>query len=193
MSSLRHILVILLCIPSVYSLAGFGASSSKKKSTLRPKNQWDRYIKLRNLYKKDPTCGVSFSSVAISLPLSPPSFLPVGTVGSTPGTPIGSAVGSQKRLIVEHAIRLHPGKITISNSKDVIYGISSIGSTSYTTLSTSDMVKVEEKEVGFEGVCDPGTGFFCKYDGGKIVNGADGDKGVKATGGKKSGEKRTGL
>ena len=53
---------------------------------------------------------------------------------------------------------------------------------------------VSEKKVGFEGIPDPTTGYYCMYSSGKLMGEAgrsDAEMGI--TGGKKSGEKRTGL
>jgi hypothetical protein len=100
-----------------------------------------------------------------------------------------------KRLIADHALRLYPGSVTPAALKTLRWGVAALGSSDYKEVQEKEMVKAEPKTVGFEGLCDPATGFFCKYDGGKIVGedkgGSDSSMGI--TGGKKSGEKRTGL
>jgi len=72
--------------------------------------------------KKDSAYGASFSEVGVRLP-STTSFLPVGFVGADTGTPIEGAVAIQKRLIAEHALRIHPSKVTATNSKSLEWGV----------------------------------------------------------------------
>eukprot|EP00520_Triparma_pacifica_P010658 CAMPEP_0118654422 /NCGR_PEP_ID=MMETSP0785-20121206/12388_1 /TAXON_ID=91992 /ORGANISM="Bolidomonas pacifica, Strain CCMP 1866" /LENGTH=213 /DNA_ID=CAMNT_0006547095 /DNA_START=233 /DNA_END=874 /DNA_ORIENTATION=+ len=210
-NALRNILLLLLIIlvafpTTINGLAGFGSKPPNKSNVLRPKGQWDRYLKFLTTHKKDTTLGYNFGTCVIRTPSSK-KWIKVGYVAALPGVDVSDAVMVQKRIIFEHARRLQPGNFVNGGKTDVEWGVlkgrgdgnreDQGGGEDYEEAEVITKFKKVDAgvgEVGFEGMPDPATGFFCKYDKGKIIEtGKRSDGEMRITGGKKSGEKRTGL
>ncbi|GMH87760.1 hypothetical protein TrVE_jg2824 [Triparma verrucosa] len=193
--------MLLTLVASTSALAGFGAGGASKKATLKPKSQWDKYLKLRGKVKKEGrVAGVAFAEVAVRF--EGEDWSPVGFVGAD-GVSVEAAATRQKRLIAEHAQRIYPAMRATGETSALQWGLKSITafvdnkpeatSDEFVALSKIDE-DVSEKKVGFEGIPDPTTGYYCMYSSGKLMGEAgrsDAEMGI--TGGKKSGEKRTGL
>jgi len=163
-------------------MAGFGASSSssnkkskknKKSSSappaikLKPKLQWDRYIAL-----KDSTIITAAVQKLNDAGEGDGDWIDVGYVKSLNDESVDIAVARQRALIAEHAKRLYP--LQISAKDKVQWGY--LNNEEYITI-TKDMIAKSndsavgfEKNIGFEGIADPQTGFYCHYKDGRIVN-----------------------
>lgn len=146
-------------------MAGFGGgatnkkSKSKKSTPLKPKAQWDRYLALKN----NPAVRVGVKKGE--------EWIDVGYVKSETEGMMEVAVARQRALIAEHAKRLYPLKIS---QKDVLeWGyMKSNDDETYTAVSKSvcdDAPHGIEKKIGFEGIPDPQTGFYCHYYEGRMV------------------------
>lgn len=161
---------------------GGGSSSSKTKSkktskktddvSLKPKQQWDRYLDLK---------GVTKIPVAVRT-RDDPEWRMVGHVRSANNNAYTDyAVARQRALIVEHAKRLYPLKITPksivewgyqnTDTDEWIAVDKSIVKSTTTTTSTDETAKPLEKLIGFEGRPDPNSGYYCVYNEGRLVNG----------------------
>ena len=97
-------------------MAGFGAAAPNKSgggkgkktkakavkaaSSLSPKKQWERFKDHRN-------AGVPVTPVFARVQGSDNKWLEVGDVTAS-GCEISAAVQAQKRIILEHAVRVHP-------------------------------------------------------------------------------------
>merc|ERR1711971_275608 len=97
-------------------------------------------------------------------------WLDVGYVKSENDEFTEIAVARQRALIAEHAKRIHPLKIS---QKDTIeWGYIDDSTSLYVTVSKDvcdDAPKTIERKIGFEGIADPKTGFYCHYFEGRIV------------------------
>lgn len=144
--------------------------------------------------------GVAFAEVAVRF--DGEAWSPVGFVGAE-GVSVEAAVTRQKRLIAEHAQRIYPAMRATGGGGAFEWGFKSISAFIDNKPEASDeefvgLAKIDgdvsEKKVGFEGIPDAATGFYCMYSSGKLMGDAgksDAEMGI--TGGKKSGEKRMGL
>ncbi|CAJ1934717.1 unnamed protein product [Cylindrotheca closterium] len=158
-------------------MAGFGgggAKSAKGKSKkkdapikLKPKLQWDRYAALKK----------TAASVAVGIRLvgeESPEWLSVGKVKSKDDELTAAAVAMQRGIIAEHGKRLFP--LQVSKKSTVEWGYKEGDSDSDSgewkvvdvKASLIDVPDGFEKDIGFEGIGDPATGFYCVYDNGKL-------------------------
>ena len=151
--------------------------------------------------KKDPAAEVAFATVAVRE--KGRGWERCGFVAAEAGFTAEQSATRQKRLIGEHAVRLYPR--LQADSVELEFGLRTVegfvdnepkedGECDFAIMGKCDSDKVSEKKIGFEGIADAATGYYCLYDGGKVKAGGGGsDAEMGITGGKKSGEKRTGL
>ena len=160
-------------------------------------------MQLRTKVKKDPAADVAFATVAVRE--KDGAWEKCGFVAAEKGYTAEQSAARQKRLIGEHAVRLYPR--LQAESAQLEFGLRRVerfvdnepeedGEGDFMIMGKCDSDKVSEKKIGFEGIADAATGYYCLYDGGKVKagggsGGSDSEMGI--TGGKKSGEKRTGL
>jgi len=147
-----------------------GKKGSKKKSgggggpaPLKPKAQWDRYVNLKK------STGVSVGvRVANDGQEEKGEWSEVGRVKTEGDISTEVAVVMQRGLIAEHAKRLFPLQFL---PKDKVEWASLDGEE--WTLIDKNEFKGEpgmEKKIGFQGKPDVGTGFYCHYQDGKLVD-----------------------
>lgn len=150
--------------------AGFGGDSPKKKKEIKikPKQQWDRY--LGDLKKEKP-----FRVAVKGEGKESDEWLEVGNVKSKDGANTMAAVARQRALIAEHAKRLFPMQISTKDRVEWAYwDAEDWVIADKNVLDTEDIPAGFEKMIGFEGRPDPGTGYYCMYNEGRLVTG-DGD------------------
>lgn len=174
------------CRPHVTSkvyMAGFGSASGGKKGKkakkgsvplkLKPKSQWDRY------------CDVLKKSAAISVAVrvvkgdERGEWLKVGRVKTEGDDFTQLAVAMQRGLIAEHAKRLLPLQVLPKDIVEWAYYKEDGDEGEWVLVSKDicdDAPAGVEKKMGFEGLPDPGTGFYCHYDQGRLVDRSDGSK-----------------
>jgi hypothetical protein len=143
-------------------MAGFGGNDAPKRETkLKPKQQWDRYLSL----KKDEKISVAVRATDTE------EWLEVGNVKSKANEFSDIAVARQRALIADHARRLFPLKVS---PKDKVEWALKEGKdwkiVDKAVLEGSELPSGIEKLIGFEGKPDPGTGYYCFYNEGKLVN-----------------------
>jgi len=136
-------------------------SAAKKEIKLKPKQQWDRYVELKN------EAGVA---VAIRLLVDDDGaddWLEVGSVKSQDSKYIDQAVFRQRALIAEHAKRLYPGKLNKKQQQQFQLGYykSDDGDEGEWVVVDKSSVSTPEveglvKRIGFMGRPDPITGFY---------------------------------
>eukprot|EP00548_Thalassiothrix_antarctica_P006346 CAMPEP_0194145798 /NCGR_PEP_ID=MMETSP0152-20130528/18838_1 /TAXON_ID=1049557 /ORGANISM="Thalassiothrix antarctica, Strain L6-D1" /LENGTH=149 /DNA_ID=CAMNT_0038846139 /DNA_START=210 /DNA_END=662 /DNA_ORIENTATION=- len=147
-------------------MVGFGAPGDKRKKEkelkLRPKQQWDRYFKLKT---------ETALRVAVRIKDKDSEWLEVGDVKSKENAYPEIAVAKHRGLISEHARRLFPLQILKSAKMEW----------AFLEEESEEWVKVDitvltdapegiEKLTGFEGRPDPATGFYCHYKDGRLTN-----------------------
>jgi hypothetical protein len=156
---------------SSLQMAGFGAApkkdKKKKSNVLKPKQQWDRFVALKNSESIPVAVGVVDPTVeTTSTSDSQIEWLQVGLVRSKDNAFTEEAVMRQRLLISEHARRCYPHKI---QAKDTL---------GYSYLNKSDQLMVVgkgvwgevkmpadiEKDCGFVGIPDK-TGFYARSSG----------------------------
>ena len=140
----------------VVAMAGFGAkqpakgkkAKAPKKAKLSPKAQWDKY---RAMLKEDaPTVAVS-ARVKGALGVK---WHDVGFVSVRKEADAQAATQFHKRLILEHALRLHPQLVADKEFLECGHGDPPVS-----------LEKTEaECECGFMGVPDPASGYYTRYD-----------------------------
>lgn len=174
------------------SMAGFGgagaASKKKKKSgggpklpKLKAKSQWDRYKDLKKY--KPVTVGVRIQGEE--------EWMEVGRVRSANDEYTEVAVARQRALIAEHSKRLFLVQIPANAVLDWGYQIDDDGEdeeSSSTTWAVMDKAKGDdapsgiEKKIGFEGVSDKASGFYCYYHEGRIIEKEEDGMGNRGSG-----------
>jgi len=188
--------------PSSSSLyAGFGgggASSSKEKKKsksteikLKPKQQWDRYVELKD--ELDTAVAVRIEGTD--------AWLGVGSVKSQDTKYTPQAVFRQRALIVEHAKRLHPGQLASSSTKNnkqqLQWGYYAEPEGQWVIADKSCMENIDAegipKLVGFKGRPDPATGFYTEIAGGRMDASALGQKSSAGSGGPVTGSNKKGT
>jgi len=156
--------------------AGFGSSSGAATSNntkLKAKKQWDRFLSL----KKSTSIPVAVRVEGEE------DWLEVGNVRSKDDSHTVDALRLQRSLVAEvrtssvlcceklisyqHARRLYPGKISAKSK--LHWAVKEDETWSALDASSSAMEKGLDKSVGFEGISDPSTGFYCNYKEGRIV------------------------
>jgi hypothetical protein len=164
-------------------MAGFGegrgsaqikkANLNKKKppaSTLKlkPKIQWDRFCSLKR------GTGVRVAVRVANDGSDAGEWYEIGSVKSEGDECTELAVDLQKGIIAEHAKRLNPLQFLPKDKVEWAYASATA------TPEQEDWIVVEktdasdatpgiEKKIGFEGIPDPSSGFYCNYEGGKIT------------------------
>ena len=138
------------CSPATMA-QGFGAPPAKPKS-LTEKKQWKLYQEL--VLKGEPTV-----QVMVRMP-DTAQWYGVGKVTAGGEGTIAQAVEHQKRLIMEHARRVHPKLKDFKETFDI--GLQADPELE-PFLHTNEQVEVPPSLVaGFEGVPDPATGMYMK-------------------------------
>ena len=161
---------------SALSMAGFGGASSKKQKKkggakvpkLKAKSQWDRFADLKKAQKV--SVGVRIKGVD--------EWMEVGKVRSENDEYTEVAVARQRALIAEHSKRLYP--VQIPANAVLEWGMMN-GEEEWMEVEKSkgdDAPDGIEKKIGFEGVPDKATGFYCMFKDGKVVERASGGRGV---------------
>lgn len=172
------------------------SSNNKKDAKLKAKGQWDRYLDLKTCTKF--TVGVRIknnnddSTSSTTTPFnSNQQWMEVGRVRSVDNAHTEIAIARQRALIAEHSKRLYPllipsnailewGYIS-AGEKKVIDGSddgNNDGGDAITSVWTTVDIKAIsntaneeniEKKIGFEGIPDRATGYYCFYNQGRIV------------------------
>lgn len=172
-------------VSSKVCMAGFGSASGGKKGKnakktttplkLKPKSQWDRY------------CDVLKKSAAISVGVrvvkgdERGDWLKVGRVKSVGDEFTELAVAMQRGLIAEHAKRLLPLQVLPKDVVEWAYIKDNDGEEEWVLISKDicdDAPSGVEKKMGFEGLPDPASGFYCHYDQGRLVDRSDESKSI---------------
>lgn len=160
-------------------MGGGGKKSSGKKKgkkagalpvKLKAKTQWDRY--------GDDLKGQTIFRVAVRVVNGDDKgeWLEIGRVKSEGDKWTQVAVAMQRGLIAEHAKRALPFQVKPTDMVEWGYLESNAEEGSFTSVDKSvldDVPKGTEKKIGFEGKADPGTGFYCHYDQGRLVDKVD--------------------
>jgi len=145
---------------------GFGAGKDKDvASKIKPKGQWDRYTSMDN--KTAPPVRVA---VRILNEADDGEWVEVGYVKSQDNLFTEAAVARQRALIAEHAKRLYPLKILPKFKLE--WGYYKEDSEEWVTVNVKEVDSSDgiERKIGFEGIADPATGFYCHYKEGRIVD-----------------------
>jgi len=145
--------------------AGFGGDGQKKKAAkIKPKQQWDRYGKL----KREQRYLVSVRVISDD----DSDWLEVGSVKSKGNEYTDIAVARQRALISEHARRLFPLQVSIKDKIEWAYRKSDEEEwviVDKSVLESKDIPEGVEKMIGFEGNPDPASGYYCVYNEGRLV------------------------
>mmetsp|Transcript_19062 Transcript_19062/g.44643 ORF Transcript_19062/g.44643 Transcript_19062/m.44643 type:complete len:196 (-) Transcript_19062:47-634(-) len=156
------------CTADSSLFAGFGSGSStgKKSSTkkkqlpkLKAKTQWDRYCDLKGTDKV--VVGVR--------ELDQKEWYTVGKIRSKDNELTELSISRQRALIAEHAKRLFPVQIQQGAVLEWGYEVTSGEWLVVDVKAEEGDSKGIEKCFGFEGVADRGSGMYCHYKDGKIV------------------------
>ncbi|KAJ1628755.1 hypothetical protein T492DRAFT_841342 [Pavlovales sp. CCMP2436] len=144
--------------------AGFGKGEAKAgdsktaKGKLNAKKQWDRYIDLAK-------SGGAVAEVAVRKDAEF-EWKTVGRVCAVAELPAAAAAARQRALIEEHAKRIYlallaeVGKAPLQVGVRVADGFELVGK--------EDRALVSSEQLGFEGLPDPRTGYYCHYDNGRL-------------------------
>lgn len=172
---------------SALFMAGFGGgeSSSKKGKNkkagaklpkLKAKAQWDRYAELKQCQKF--TVGVRIKGDGDKNG----DWMEVGRVRSENDEFTEVAVARQRALIAEHAKRLYPVQIPANAVLEWGYLPEEKSEWAVVDKSKGDEAPAGiEKKMGFEGISDKATGFYCFYHEGRIVEREDEGKGKRTS------------
>lgn len=132
-------------------MAGFGtagvakkgeeATSTKStKAPLSPKIQWDHF-------KKHRKAGIDATTVFARI-AGTEAWFEVGDVSAAPPGAVAGAVQVQKRLILEHAVRVHPQLLPKARELEAGYAVDG------TTQPLQKVEPIDAAEAGFEGRAD---------------------------------------
>lgn len=158
---------------------GMGGNKNKKNkkkaapATLKPKKQWDRYAgyKSATLYKV---------GVRVVNDKEDNEWLETGKVKTkNDEVAVDMAVMVQRGIIAEHSKRLYPLKVLPKDK--VEWGYSAVVKPEqgdWTLIGKDDVKDIPagtEKIIGFEGKPDSASGFYCHYEGGRLVDRYSGD------------------
>ena len=167
------------------SMAGFGggAVSSKKQKKkkgatlpkLKAKSQWDRYNS-----KELKTCQKITVGVRIKGDGDANDWLEVGRVRSANGKYTEIAVARQRALIAEHSKRLYP--VQIPANAVLEWGYIDGEDWKVMEKSNDDAPNGIEKQIGFEGISDKASGFYCYYHEGRVVEKEEEGMGTRGSG-----------
>eukprot|EP00591_Stephanopyxis_turris_P006578 CAMPEP_0195508684 /NCGR_PEP_ID=MMETSP0794_2-20130614/1824_1 /TAXON_ID=515487 /ORGANISM="Stephanopyxis turris, Strain CCMP 815" /LENGTH=242 /DNA_ID=CAMNT_0040635707 /DNA_START=109 /DNA_END=837 /DNA_ORIENTATION=+ len=176
------------------NMGGFGSGGGTKKkgagkkkkgpasiaSKLKPKSQWDRYMA-----NKDGT-AFTVAVRVIGDGEERGEWLKVGRVKSEKDEFTEVAVAKQRALIAEHSKRLFPLKVLPKDRVEWAY--TSEESDEWTQVVPKDVGEEAqnqagiEKKIGFEGIGDPATGFYCHYSEGRLVDKEGSDENLTGMG-----------
>ncbi|KAL7542950.1 hypothetical protein ACHAWF_007284 [Thalassiosira exigua] len=159
--------------PTHLSMAGFGASATKKQKKkggaavpkLKAKSQWDRYADLKKSQKV--TVGVRIKGDGDSSN----EWMEVGRVRSEGDEYTEVAIARQRALIAEHSKRLFMVQIPANSVLEWGY-LDGDENGEWVAVDKSkgdDAPSGIEKKIGFEGLPDKATGFYCYYHNGRVV------------------------
>jgi hypothetical protein len=139
-------------------MAGFGGGSSKaKKPKSKPtgvtaKQSWTLFRELRS------ADNVQVTTVFAKLPDNDAKWLNVGgVIVQAPGTRV-QAVNSNKRLILEHAARLHPSLAL--RSRDLVCGYIETGEAPGEVVPLERCAVDPDLRAGFQGLPDVKSGMY---------------------------------
>ena len=168
------------------SMAGFGggATSSKKQKKkkgatlpkLKAKSQWDRYNSKELKTCQKITVGVRIKGGDVAN-----DWLEVGRVRSANDEYTEIAVARQRALIAEHSKRLYPVQIPANAILEWGY----IDGEDWKVMEKSnddDAPNGIEKQIGFEGISDKASGFYCYYHEGRVVEKEEEGMGTRGSG-----------
>ncbi|KAL7536009.1 hypothetical protein ACHAXR_006866 [Thalassiosira sp. AJA248-18] len=165
------------------SMAGFGAASSKKKKggakvpKLKAKAQWDRYQDMKQREKINVGVRIKGDDDESSAN----EWMEVGRVRSADDDNAEVAVAMQRALIAEHSKRIYPVQIPANAVLEWGY----MSGEEWVVVDKSkgdDAPKGVEKKIGFEGISDKATGFYCYYHEGRIVEKEEEGMGTRGAG-----------
>uniref|UniRef100_A0A7S1YEK3 Uncharacterized protein n=1 Tax=Grammatophora oceanica TaxID=210454 RepID=A0A7S1YEK3_9STRA len=142
---------------------GFGTPSKKggsDRAKVRPKQQWDRYKKM----KKDKLVRVAVRVDGQG------DWLEVGRVKSQGSEYTEFALAVQKSLIIEHSRRLYPLQVSRKAKLECAYFETESEDWKVLEKKAVDAPDGIIKMVGFEGRPDPASGFYCRYEKGRLVD-----------------------
>ena len=131
-------------------------------------SQWDRFLKLKSESKKG---NVLIAEVGVRRKGNG-AWVEVGEVACrSDSSSMSQAVSKQKRLIAEHSLRISPGELKKEHNLE--WGFRTGGDDEWAIADTTSKEGDEgcEKFIGFEGIPDPNTGYFCSYDNGRVREG----------------------
>jgi len=162
-------------------MAGFGGEGAKankknkKKDVpikLKPKLQWDRYVALKTSTKM--MVGLRLTGDGDE---ETSEWLSVGKVKSKDNDFTAVAVVMQRAIIAEHGKRLFPLQVSKKSTCEWGYLEGEGDSREWKAVDVKaalvDAPAGIEKEIGFEGIPDPATGFYCTYDFGRLKVGEE--------------------
>mmetsp|Transcript_16466 Transcript_16466/g.25695 ORF Transcript_16466/g.25695 Transcript_16466/m.25695 type:complete len:202 (-) Transcript_16466:109-714(-) len=151
---------------STLQMAGFGSSKATNKKSklkpLKPKQQWDRY---GDFAKSSTNFAVGVRVVGRDD--CEQEWLRIGYVNSKDDSNIELAVSRQRSLIAEHAKRLLP--LAVLPKDKVEWGYVDAEGEWKKVESLNEYPSSFEKSIGFEGIGDPKSGYYCHYKDGKVV------------------------
>ena len=169
---MKSILISLLFASSTLAyvppsmMAGFGAKKATKApklKTLKPKQQWDRY---GDFAKKSTKHEVGVKVLKDGDATN--DWLSVGYVNAkNDAFDVELVVARQRSLIADHAKRLHP--LSVMAKDKLEWGYCNSDGEWVGVAAVNDFVKNFEKEIGFEGIGDPNSGYYCHYKDGKVI------------------------
>ena len=140
-------------------MAGFGASKKAKKPAKKApagptaKQSWEVFRELRS-----SSDNVQTTTVFARLPDDDEKWLNVGgVIVEAPGTRI-QAVNAQKRLILEHAARMHP-KLAV-RSRELVCGFIETGEAPGEVVPLEKCQVPPELVCGFQGLPDIKSGMY---------------------------------
>ncbi len=164
------------------SMAGFGggdkgsasAGGAGKVPKLKAKSQWDRYAELKQ--SKKVTVGVRIRGDDDGAGWG--EWMEVGRVRSEDENLADAAIARQRALIAEHSKRLYPVQIPPNAilewgyRTDIEEDGDGGGDAVWAVVDKKkgdDVPAGFEKRIGFEGISDKATGYYCFYNEGRIV------------------------
>jgi hypothetical protein len=160
-----------------------GGSQAKTKAKvkvntlkLKPKAQWDRFLNMKGAATRIRVAvAQTDDSGEQEQPNQDQQWMEVGHIKSKEDAYTALAVARQRALIVDHANRLYPLKI--SNKKPVLWAYWDEQESAWTTVDKTILDANDgsvpdnlEKIIGFEGKPDPNSGYYCVYNEGRLVN-----------------------
>ena len=168
---------------SSLSMGGFGAAAAsnnkkdskqqpKKSPKLKPQQQWDRYLELKDSDKVKVAVRLIDGAAVAAVDADATKWLEVGSVKSKNNEYTEAAVIRHRILISDHSRRVFPLQISAKDSKDKLewaYCISKGGGEEkdkddeqeWIVAGKVDMPEDIEKMSGFEGLSD-NSGFYTR-------------------------------